>query len=76
VHNEEDIIQIIAQASLSFRITTDMLQVDEAISQIPLKYLVQAQLVLAKIPTKALYKLQVSVAQEVQSQARTNTTKL
>jgi hypothetical protein len=29
-----------------------------------------------KIPTKALYKLQVSVAQEVQSRARTDATEL
>jgi hypothetical protein len=38
-----------------------MLEFEEAITQIPLKYLAQAQLVLSKIPTKTLYKLQVSV---------------
>jgi uncharacterized protein (DUF3084 family) len=53
-----------------------MLQVDEAIAHTPLKDLVQVQLVLAKIPTKALYKLQVSVAQEVQLRARTDPTEL
>jgi hypothetical protein len=36
-------------------------------AQTPLKDLAQVELVLAKIPTKALYKLQVSVTQEVQS---------
>jgi hypothetical protein len=53
-----------------------MLQVDEAIAQMPLKDLVQVQLVLAKIPTKALYKMQVSVTQEVQSRARTDAMEL
>jgi hypothetical protein len=33
-------------------------------------------LALAKIPTKALYKLQVSIAQEIQSRARTDATEL
>jgi hypothetical protein len=44
---------------------------DTAIAQTPLKYLVNIQLVLAKIPTKALYKMKVIVAQEVQSHSRT-----
>jgi hypothetical protein len=43
-----------------------MLQMDEAISQTPLKYFALVELVLENIPTKALYKLQVS-AEEVQS---------
>jgi hypothetical protein len=33
-------------------------------------------MVLARIPTKALYRLQVSVTQEVQSRARKDTTEL
>jgi hypothetical protein len=41
VQNEEDTIQIIAQASPSFQVTTYMLQVDEAIAQMPLKDLAQ-----------------------------------
>jgi hypothetical protein len=41
--NEEDTIQLVAQASPSFQITTYMLQVEEAIAQMPLKYLVQVQ---------------------------------
>jgi hypothetical protein len=55
----------IAQASLNFQVTSNMLQMDETLTQTPLKDLVQVELVMARIPTKALYKLQVSVAQEV-----------
>ena len=44
-----------------------MLQSEEAMVQTPLKDLAQVELVLDKIPTKALYNLQVSVTQEVQS---------
>jgi len=51
-----------------------MLHMDEAIAQTPLKDLTQVQLVLAKIPTKELYKLQFNVTQEVQSQTRTDAT--
>jgi hypothetical protein len=47
-----------------------MLQMDEAISHTPLKDIAQVHLVLANIPTKALYKIQVSVMQEVQSHTR------
>jgi hypothetical protein len=36
----------------------------------------QLDLVLSKIPTKALYKLQISMAHEVQSRARTDATNL
>jgi hypothetical protein len=36
----------------------------------------QVQLVLAKIPTKELYKIQVNVTQEVQSRARAHMTEL
>jgi hypothetical protein len=53
-----------------------MLCMDEIVGQTPLKYLAQIQLVMGWIPTKALYKLQVSVAQEVQSCARTDATEL
>jgi len=53
-----------------------MLQIDEAIAQTPLKDLAQVELVMTKIPTKALYKLRVSVAQEVQSCTRTDLAKL
>jgi hypothetical protein len=53
-----------------------MLRMDEIVGQTPLKDLAQIQLVLMRIPTKALYKLQVSVTLEVQSRACTETTEL
>jgi hypothetical protein len=53
-----------------------MLRMDEIMGQTPLKDLAQIQLVMTWIPTKALYKLQVSVTQEVQSRARTDATEL
>jgi hypothetical protein len=74
--SEHEMIQTIAQASPTFHITPNMLRIDEIVAQTPLKYLAQIQLVMERIPTKALYKLQVSVAQEVQSRARTDTTEL
>jgi hypothetical protein len=39
-----------------------MLQMDEMVAQTPLKDLAQVELVLERIPTKSLYKIQVSVA--------------
>jgi hypothetical protein len=48
----------------------------EIVGKTPLKELAQIQLVLTWIPTKALYKLQVSFAQKVQSRARTNAMEL
>jgi hypothetical protein len=53
-----------------FHVTIDMLQFEEDMAQKPIKYLAQVELVLAKIPMKELYGLQVSVTQEVQSWAR------
>jgi hypothetical protein len=53
-----------------------MLRMDEIVAQIPLKDLSQIQLVMMQIPTKALYKLQVSIMREVQSCACTDTTEL
>jgi hypothetical protein len=64
-------IQMIAQASSTFHVTPNMLRMDEIVGQTPLKYLAQIQLVMGRIPTKVLYKLQVSVTQEVQSCAHT-----
>jgi hypothetical protein len=46
---------------------------DEIMGQKNLKYFSQIQLVMTRIPTKALFKLQVSVAQEVQSHTHTHT---
>jgi hypothetical protein len=72
--SEQDTVQTIAQPSSTFHVTPSMLRMDEIMGQTPLKDLAQLQLVLSWIPTKALYKLQVSVTQEVQSRAHTDTT--
>jgi hypothetical protein len=74
--SEQDRIQTTTQASSTFHVTPNMLRMDEIVGQTPLKDLAQIQLVMTQIPTKALYKLQVSVAQEVQSRARTDATEL
>jgi len=58
-------MQTTAQSSSIFHVTPNMLRMDEIVGQTPLNYLAQIQLVMMRIPTKALYKLQVSVAQEV-----------
>ena len=44
-----------------------MLFLDEETVQNPLKYIETLDLDFPKIPTKALYKLQVSLTQEIQS---------
>jgi hypothetical protein len=62
--------------STTFQISQSMLQVDEETTQKPLKDVEQLDLVLSKIPTKELYKLQMSMAQEVQSRARMDATNL
>jgi hypothetical protein len=61
---------------MTFHVTPNMLCMDEIVGQTPLKYLVHIQLVMGWIPIKALYKLQVSVMHEVQSNAHIDTTKL
>jgi hypothetical protein len=55
-------VLIIAMGNVKFHITQGMLQVDEAIVQNPLNDIYHLDLALPKIPTKALYKLQISVA--------------
>jgi hypothetical protein len=44
-----------------------MIQIKESMVQTPLKDVAQVEFVLAKIPMKEIYRLQVSVTQEVQS---------
>jgi hypothetical protein len=56
--------------SETFQISQGMLQVYEDTSQKPLKDIEKLDLVLSKIPTKALYKWHISVTHEVQSRAR------
>jgi hypothetical protein len=54
----------------------EMLEVDENTMQKQVKDIEHLELVLAHIPTKALYGLQASVMQEVQSRAREDATNL
>ena len=60
--SEQDTIQTIAQANSNFPVTPNMLHMDEIVAQTPLKDLAQVELVLERIPTMSLYKIQVSVA--------------
>jgi hypothetical protein len=49
---------------------------EEIVGQTPLKDLSQIQLVLTRIPTRGLHKLQVSINHEVQSRAHKDLVKL
>jgi hypothetical protein len=69
-------IQITVQGSDNFIITPDMLFIDEETTQNPMKDIETLDLAMPKIPTKVLYKLQVSVVQEIQSRARSDATNL
>jgi len=62
--------------SENFHTTQRMLEVDEDTTQKTLKYIDHLDLALPKVPTKVLYKLQISVAHEIQSRARANATSL
>jgi hypothetical protein len=53
-------------------IKPSMLQMDEIVGQTPLKDLDHIQLVLTRIPSRELYKLQVRVDHEMQSRAHKN----
>jgi hypothetical protein len=57
-----EIVHITTKGSVNFRITLDMLFMDEETTQRPLREIEMLDLALPKIPTKALYKLQVSIA--------------
>jgi hypothetical protein len=67
---EQDPVHTILQSNTTFHITPSMLCMDEIVGQTPLKDLIQIQLVLTLMPSRALHKLQVSVNHEVQSRAR------
>jgi hypothetical protein len=69
-------VQFAAQPSANFIITLEMMFIDEETTQKPLKDIEMLDVALAKIPTKAMYKLQVSVMQEIQSRERADTTNL
>jgi hypothetical protein len=55
-------IQITVQESANFIITPSMLLIDEETTQKLMKDIKKLDLLMPKIPTKVLYKLQVSVA--------------
>jgi hypothetical protein len=63
-------------ASIMVHIKPDMLRMDEIVDQTPLKDLDHIQLALTWMLSRALYKLQVSVNHEMQSQAQKNLVKL
>jgi hypothetical protein len=72
----KETIQITVHGSDIFIITLDMFFIDEEMTHKPVKDIETLDLVMPKIPTKALYKLQVSVTQEIQSSARYDATNL
>jgi hypothetical protein len=53
-----------------------MIRMDPETMQTPLKEVEELEILLAQIPTKALYEIQVSLMKEVQSRARTDATSL
>jgi hypothetical protein len=65
-------IQTMVMGNNIFYITQKMLQIDQGIMQNKLKNIEQLDLAMSKIPKKVLYKLQMSVEQEVKSRARKN----
>jgi hypothetical protein len=73
---ERESVQAILQPHVTFHINPSMLHMDEIVGQTPLKDLSQIQLVLTRIPSGALHRLQVSVNHEVQSHARKDLTEL
>jgi hypothetical protein len=60
----------ILQPNTTFHINPSMLHMDEIVGQTPLKDLNQIQIVLKRIPSGALHRLQVSVNHGVQYRAR------
>ena len=73
---ERELVQAILQPHVTFHINPSMLCMDEVVGQTPLKDLSQIQLVLTRIPSGALHKLQVSINHEVQSRACKHLTEL
>jgi hypothetical protein len=63
-------------ANTTVHIKPSMLRIDEIVAQIPLKDLDHIQLVLTRMSSRALHKLQVSVDHEMQSRAHNNLVKL
>jgi hypothetical protein len=63
-------------ANTMIYIKPNMLRMDEIVGKTPLKDLDHIQLVLTRMPSRALHKLQVSVDHEVQSHAHKNLVEL
>jgi hypothetical protein len=72
----QETLQIIASGSDIFPITQDMMQLEEETTHKKLMEIDHFHLDFPNIPTKALYKLQVSVTQEVQSREGTDAMEL
>jgi hypothetical protein len=73
---ERDPVHPLLQPNATFHITPSMLRMDEIVGQTPLKDLSQIQLVLMRMPSRELHKLQVSVNHEAQSRAHKDLVKL
>jgi hypothetical protein len=69
-------IEITIQGSDNFIITLDMVFIDEEMTQNLMKDIKILDLARPKIPTKVLYKLHVSVVQEIQSRERSDVTNI
>jgi hypothetical protein len=70
IHEEKDTLQTSTIVRNNFQINQGIIQVDKDTTQKPLKDIEQLDLVLSKIPTKALYKLQIIITNGSQSRAR------
>jgi hypothetical protein len=64
------------KGSDTFKVTQQMLRIDEETTHKSVRDIDQLEVVMAQIPTKELYRLQESVMQEVQSRAHTDATNL
>jgi len=67
---------LVVQGRDTFTVTRKMIRMDHETAQKPNGEIEQFELVMAQIPTKALYGLQASIMQEVQSRARADATNL
>jgi hypothetical protein len=73
---ERESVQAIMQPHITFHINPSMLHMDEIVGHTPLKDLRQIQLVLKRIPSGALHRLEVSVNHDVQYRACKHLTEL
>jgi hypothetical protein len=73
---KEETMKMVVASIDRFKVTIEMLEVDENTMQRPVREVEHLEFVLEKIPMKALYGLQASVMQEVQSIARVDATNL